>query len=171
MTKQQSRRLALAAIIAVLLIRLVTLAIAALLKNGEPKSPGASLILSNSENFLREHVTGGVGLLLMMNQTNGLPRVQSVVPGSPAEAAGVLAGDHLLKINEFTTAGQPLAQIVDACRGWVGGQITLTVQRADVTNLVIRVRRASWASLGVPIAPSNASNLLVPANSNAPPAP
>src|SRR5579863_10338635 len=66
-------------------------------------------LVSNSEVFVKNHVTGGIGVVMMMDQSTGHPRIQSLVPGSPAADAGLQAGDELLQVNDLVTAGQPLA--------------------------------------------------------------
>src|SRR5581483_9993115 len=54
-------------------------------------------------DYVRSRVTGGVGVMLSADPTVGLPRVQGVVPGSPAEKAGLLSGDYILQINDQPT--------------------------------------------------------------------
>ena len=114
-----------------------------------PLSQELKSAVTKTETFVKDHVTGGVGAVLAVDVTTGLPRVVSVLPGSPAAAAGLLPDDIILRINDSPTAGQTLAQVVEAIRGFSGGEVAVTVQRADSTNLAFVLHRASWSSLGV----------------------
>jgi membrane-associated protease RseP (regulator of RpoE activity) len=98
-------------------------------------------------DYVRSRVTGGVGVMLSADPTVGLPRVQGVVPGSPAEKAGLLSGDYILQINDQPTAGLPLAQVVNTMRGVVGFDVTIIVKRAGTTNLTFIIPRSSWKTL------------------------
>jgi carboxyl-terminal processing protease len=85
----------------------------------------------------------------MMDVSSGLPKVVAVLRGSPAESAGLRAGDLILNVDEQATAGQSLAQVTEEIRGLTLGPVTLTVQRPGSTNLVITMSRSSWNSLGI----------------------
>lgn len=61
--------------------------------------------------------------------------------GSPAEAAGLRAGDHILAIDGTSTAGESLSSLVFVVRGEAGTDVTLTVQRGEQT-VDITVTRA-----------------------------
>jgi carboxyl-terminal processing protease len=47
--------------------------------------------------------------------------------GSPAQKAGIKAGDIILKVNDDVIAGWPLTQVVDNIRGPKGTEVNLTV--------------------------------------------
>jgi len=53
--------------------------------------------------------------------------VVAPLPGSPAQKAGVRAGDGILKVNEESTVGWTPAQAVEKIRGPKGTTVTLTV--------------------------------------------
>lgn len=59
-------------------------------------------------------------------------RVVVIAPlkSSPAEKAGILAGDFILKVNNEAIAGMPLAQVVSKVRGDKGTKVHLTLGRA-----------------------------------------
>lgn len=65
----------------------------------------------------------------------GIKKGQLVViaplPGTPAESAGLRAGDYILKIEKLETSGMPLDVAVSNIRGPKGEKITLTVFRKD----------------------------------------
>ena len=107
------------------------------------------LAAANSLAAIKREFTGGVGLQLMMDVSAGLPKVAGVIRGSPAESAGLRAGDLILNVDEQATAGQPLAQVVEELRGLTLGRVTVTVQRPGSTNLVLTMSRSSWNSLGI----------------------
>jgi C-terminal processing protease CtpA/Prc len=107
------------------------------------------LAAANSLAAIKRVFTGGVGLQLMMDVSSGLPKVVAVLRGSPAESAGLRAGDLILNVDEQATAGQSLAQVTEEIRGLTLGPVTLTVQRPGSTNLVITMSRSSWNSLGI----------------------
>lgn len=108
-----------------------------------------ALAAANSLAAIKRVFTGGVGLQLTMDGSAGLPKVAGVLRGSPAESAGLRAGDLILKVDEQATAGQTLAQVTEEMRGLTLGPVTLTVQRPGSTNLVITMSRSSWNSLGL----------------------
>lgn len=58
--------------------------------------------------------------------------------GSPAETAGLRAGDHILEIDGTSTLGESVSSLVFEVRGEAGTDVTLTVQRDDeVTDITI----------------------------------
>jgi membrane-associated protease RseP (regulator of RpoE activity) len=135
--------------------------------------------VSSSVDFVKNRVTGGVGAALTADNTTGLPKIMSVLPGSPAESSGLRAGDVITAVDNWPTTGQPLAKVVDAIRGITGGKVTVTVQRAGVTNLTFTIHRSSWNSLGVPtvttrliassnivILQSSSNNFAIPSGTN-----
>ena len=69
----------------------------------------------------------GVGMEIDVK--DGVLTVTSPLKGSPAEAAGVKAGDKILKIDEQSTTGLDTAAAVDKIRGPAGTVVTLTMLR------------------------------------------
>lgn len=70
---------------------------------------------------------GGIGITVQ-TVPEGVKAV-SVMPGTPAEQAGVKAGDLITRIDGKPVAGQSLSQIVQQLRGREGSSVTLTVVR------------------------------------------
>ena len=103
--------------------------------------------LTNPVEFAKSQVTGGVGVLLRADSATGFPIVQGIGVGSPAERAGLRVGDVIIQVNGLATKGQPMAQIVDAIRGFTGGAVTVTIQRNGTTNFTCIIRRSSWNNL------------------------
>ncbi|HUF06634.1 MAG TPA: S41 family peptidase [Candidatus Binatia bacterium] len=61
--------------------------------------------------------------------------------GSPAEAAGLRAGDHIVAIDGTSTIGESVSALVFEVRGEAGTDVTLTVERAG-DRLDITITRA-----------------------------
>jgi carboxyl-terminal processing protease len=97
--------------------------------------------------FAKNRVTGGVGVMLRVEPGTGLPMVQGVGVGSPAEAAGLHVGDVIMEVNGQAITNQSLRQVVEAFRGFTGGKVDVTVKRAGATNLTFVIRRTSWNTL------------------------
>jgi carboxyl-terminal processing protease len=67
--------------------------------------------------------------------------VVSPLDGSPAEEAGLRAGDRILAIDGRSTAGESVNSLVFEVRGEAGTDVTLTVERGD-ERLDITITRA-----------------------------
>lgn len=70
----------------------------------------------------------GIGALLGEDQ--GLPVIVSPFDGSPAESAGLQAGDVIVAVDGQDVTAWSLGDIVDAVRGPEGTQVVLTVRRS-----------------------------------------
>ena len=70
---------------------------------------------------------GGVGILL---ENDAQPyRVTKVLPGSPAEIAGIRVGDSLVSVDGQTTASRSQNDVVRQLRGPISSMVTVTVDR------------------------------------------
>ncbi len=69
----------------------------------------------------------GIGAFL--NQDEGLISIQRVMPGLPAERAGVEDGDVILAVDGEKTAGLTLDQAVRRIKGPKGTTVNLTIER------------------------------------------
>jgi membrane-associated protease RseP (regulator of RpoE activity) len=103
--------------------------------------------ITNPLEFAKTHFTGGIGAILAPNPVSGVPVINGVGVGSPAEKAGLHKGDIIIKVNGETTSGRTLAQNLESIRGFAAGSVTLTVQRNGPTNLQFVIRRNSWKRL------------------------
>ncbi len=70
----------------------------------------------------------GVGMEIDVK--NGVLTVVSPLKGTPADRAGIKAGDQILKINGTSTAGLDVTTAVQQIRGPKGSIVTLTVARS-----------------------------------------
>ncbi|NOR63083.1 MAG: PDZ domain-containing protein [Rhodobacteraceae bacterium] len=73
---------------------------------------------------------GGLGI--EVTQEEGWVKVVSPMDGTPADDAGIQAGDFISAVNGEPTLGLTLNEAVDLMRGPVGSDITLTIVR-DIT--------------------------------------
>lgn len=72
---------------------------------------------------------GGLGIEVTME--NGFVRVVSPIDGTPADEAGIQAGDFITAIDGAPVQGLNLNEAVDMMRGPVDSEITLTIARPD----------------------------------------
>jgi carboxyl-terminal processing protease len=75
---------------------------------------------------------GGLGI--EVTQENGFVKVVSPMDGTPADRAGIKAGDLITQVNGESVAGLPLDQAVDLMRGPVGSEIKITIARPDTAE-------------------------------------
>jgi len=102
--------------------------------------------LTNPVEFAKNRVTGGVGVVLRMDAAKGLPIIQGLGAGSPAEHSGLRVGDWVTEVNGLSTSGLTLKQVVDSFRGITGGNVAVSVKRGE-TNLNFIISRTSWNKL------------------------
>jgi S1-C subfamily serine protease len=106
--------------------------------------------VTNALGFAKAHFTGGIGAIMQADPATGVPLIQKVLDGSPAQKAGLRAGDLVIAVGGVSTSGRLLSQNVESIRGFVAGSVTLTIQRQGSTNLQCVIHRSSWKTLGVP---------------------
>ena len=70
---------------------------------------------------------GGLGIEVGMEA--GVVKVISPIDNSPAEKAGVKAGDYIVKIDGIQVQGKTLTEAVDLMRGPIGSPIEITIRR------------------------------------------
>ena len=86
---------------------------------------------------------------------DGLPVIVAPFDGSPADQAGVKAGDIIIEVNKEDVTSLPLNEVVDRIRGKKGTEVLLTIFRPDlnesleisVTRDEINVPAATWAMI------------------------
>lgn len=90
----------------------------------------------------QENISGnfsGVGMEIGMNKDRILT-VISPLKGTPAERAGILAGDIILAIDGQTTDGISTDEAVTRIRGEKGTKVTFTVLRGEATREISVIR-------------------------------
>ncbi|OUD09819.1 peptidase S41 [Marivivens niveibacter] len=75
---------------------------------------------------------GGLGI--EVTQEEGWIKVVSPMDGTPADAAGVLAGDYITHVDGESLLGLTLDDAVDLMRGPVGSEIIVTIVREGETE-------------------------------------
>ena len=73
---------------------------------------------------------GGLGIEIGMEA--GVVKVISPIDDTPAEKAGIKAGDYIVKIGKEQVQGKSLMEAVKLMRGPVGTSIDLTIRRKNV---------------------------------------
>ena len=92
---------------------------------------------------------GGLGIEIGMEA--GVVKVISPIDDTPAEKAGIKAGDYIVKIGKEQVQGKSLMEAVKLMRGPVGTSIDLTIRRKNVkkplefniTRKIIQVQSVS----------------------------
>ena len=80
-------------------------------------------------NDLSGNIGGGIGAEIGMRDNK--PTVVRILPGNPAEKAGLLTGDVIDMVNDQATTGWTSDQAATAIRGDVGTTVKLTVTRGS----------------------------------------
>jgi carboxyl-terminal processing protease len=93
--------------------------------------------LKQNQDFLNGSF-GGIGAT--MASTNNQLMVVSILPGTPAQAAGLKVADVVTKIDGKDATGLTVDQAVQKIRGPVGTHVVLTVSRAGKTSNLDIVR-------------------------------
>ncbi len=73
---------------------------------------------------------GGLGIEIGMEA--GVVKVISPIDDTPAQKAGIKAGDYIVKIGNEQVQGKSLVEAVKMMRGPVGSSINLTVRRKNI---------------------------------------
>ncbi len=83
------------------------------------------------------------GIGAQVNQVQDNVVIVAPIPGSPAEKAGIKAGDIILKVNDQDVKGKSVDDVVALIRGPKGTQVKVTVMRVGQDQpLVFTITRA-----------------------------
>jgi carboxyl-terminal processing protease len=96
-----------------------------------------------------------VGIGALMNVDGNVPIIQSVIPGGPAERAGLHSGDKVLTVDGTTTEGEAIDAVVKRIRGDAGTTVKLSIlhdgDTSPVAYSIVRekvvVPAVSWAMI------------------------
>ena len=92
--------------------------------------PHSGYMAKDEYKEFEEATTGQfVGLGMEVGMENGFVKVVSPIDDTPAQKAGIKAGDLIVKFNDKPVKGMTLADTVKLLRGELGSQIVLTVVR------------------------------------------
>jgi carboxyl-terminal processing protease len=96
-------------------------------------------------SILNEDASGtfeGIGAIVNM-RSDGFLEIVSLIPGQPAEAAGVLPGDLILAVGDQSIVGMGLYEAISYIRGPAGSDAVLEIGREDEPeSITITVKRA-----------------------------
>jgi carboxyl-terminal processing protease len=104
-----------------------------------------------------------VGIGVQVTLRDGRPVVVAPIPGSPAAAAGIGAGDVILAVGGRDTAGLTLDELGDLLRGPAGSRVGLTIRRAGgdrTETLEIERRQIDVPSVAWTLLPGTAVGLV-----------
>ena len=107
--------------------KLITQAISGMLTGLDPHSAYLDADAFKELQVGTQGEFGGLGL--EVGTEDGFVRVISPIEGTPAERAGVKAGDLIIRIDEKATKGLPLNDAVKLMRGKPKTSVTLTINR------------------------------------------
>ena len=106
--------------------------------------PGHTGYLTPEEVKARDESLSGtfVGVGAVLDMRNNAPTVVRVLPDSPAEKAGLRAGESILRVDDVSVAGQTIEQVVSRIRGPEGTAVTLGLQDLDGSERSLTIVRA-----------------------------
>lgn len=111
---------------------LIEAAIDGMLKSLDPHS---SYLSPEDAADMREQTRGEFGGLgIEVTQEDGFVKVVSPIDGTPADIAGIQAGDLITGVNGESLLGLTLTDAVELMRGPVGSEIVITVIRDGIVN-------------------------------------
>jgi carboxyl-terminal processing protease len=87
---------------------------------------------------------GGIGVTLSV--ANGKASIVSVIKGTPAEKAGIKAGDEIVKIDGWTKKGWNSEDVVSRVRGKEGTTVKLLIRRKGKPDFTVPIVRAKIAT-------------------------
>ncbi len=95
----------------------------------------------------------GIGAYVEMR--DGFVTVVTPIDNSPAQAAGVLPGDIVLRVNDEDMTGKGLQEVVDRILGPAGTEVTITFFRPEtgeehtltITRARVELQNVTWAML------------------------
>ena len=95
----------------------------------------------------------GIGALV--GEQEGTPVIVAPFDGSPAEKAGIKAGDVIVEVDGQDVTAWSISEVVESIRGEAGTEVVLTVLRPDegkslqisITRSQITVPAVTWAML------------------------
>ncbi|SEG79250.1 S41 family peptidase [Marinobacterium lutimaris] len=95
--------------------------------------PHSSYLEPEAFENLQVHTSGEFGGLgIEVGQEDGFVRVIAPIDDTPAQRAGIKAGDLIIKLDDTPVQGMPLNEAVELMRGEIGSEIVLTIVRDGI---------------------------------------
>lgn len=104
--------------------------------------PHSSYLDAKSFNYMNEQTKGkfgGIGIEITMD--NGLVKIVSPIDDTPADKAGIKAGDYITHIDGETVIGLGLNEAVSKLRGKIGTKVKLSIRRVNSKPIEITIKR------------------------------
>jgi carboxyl-terminal processing protease len=141
-------------------------AVAGMLQHIEPQMAAWNKLLPPEEmHELTADLKGeivGIGVEIKFDPDSGISDVLGLVPGSPAERAGLREGDKLLTVAGKFYRGKTLRDVVADIRGLAGETVRLTVLRgAEVLAFAVRRERVVYDVVGTLLLPGEVGYLRI----------
>lgn len=96
----------------------------------------------DSAQFIEDSLNGtyeGIGVVIDLFEDELL--IISVIKNSPAEKAGVKAGDVITKVDDTEVTGLSITEVLDLIKGPSGTSVKITVKRSDTQSLTFTLIR------------------------------
>jgi carboxyl-terminal processing protease len=116
---------------------------------------GHTLYLTEDELKVEQDALDGrvVGIGVVVDRRAGSPEVISVVDGSPADAAGLHAGDVITCVDGHDTSRLSIDDLADRVRGDIGTRVLVGVERAGTIERIevsiqrenVEIEPVAWA--------------------------
>ncbi|MBW7922922.1 MAG: S41 family peptidase [Rubellimicrobium sp.] len=106
---------------------LIEAAINGMLSSLDPHSSYLSAEAAADMRVQTQGEFGGLGI--EVTQEDGWVKVISPMDGTPADAAGIMAGDYITAVNGENLMGMTLDQAVTLLKGPAGSEVTITIAR------------------------------------------
>ncbi len=104
----------------------------------EGLDPHSVYLDSESYEDLKEGTSGEFGGLgIEVGMEDGFIKVIAPIDDTPAQKAGIKAGDLIIKLDDSAVKGMTLNEAVNLMRGKLGAKITLTIVRENVEKSLI----------------------------------
>ena len=143
---RRARRFPGAAALAVLVLACGSAGTAARAVDGEPCTAGPAECVRRLGERLK--ASGWVGVELEFDEARGTHTIEKVLPGSPAETAGIRPGDVLVAINGVPLSGCGSRTLAEARKSWKpGGSVTYRLKRDGVDREITLTLGAMPADL------------------------
>lgn len=97
----------------------------------------------------QEQSAGGtktVGIGVTLDSARAPFVIQEVVPGAPADQAGVKAGDAIISVDSQDVSQATLTKLTGLLRGEAGTKVTLVLKRPSSPNVTVTITRAAFVT-------------------------
>ena len=112
----------------------------------ELEDPYSALLEPDGIQRVRENASGRyAGIGIEVDLRDGFVTIIAPISGSPADSAGLMPGDRIMKVDTLTTTGLSLDDVQRALRGAPGTSVTLAIGRGDAELPPVTLRRRQIA--------------------------